>query len=671
MIVSWDWLGQYVALPRTPDELTARLMMAGLNHESTTAVDGDTAIDLEVTSNRPDCLGHIGIAREVAVLTGQPLKLPAAVPRPGKTPVGSLAAVKIDCPALCPRYTARVIRGIKVGPSPAWLVKRLRTIGIATISNVVDITNYVLMECGQPLHAFDLARLAGQKIIVREAKAGEKFLAIDHKEYELTRGMCVIADAERPVAIGGVMGGADSEVTSATTELLIESAAFDSISIRNTARRLSLFSPSSYRFERGPDPEAVDWASRRCCELVLELCGGELAEGVLDEGEQPQPRQPIALRLAQIPRILGIDVPAAEVRRILTALGNKELRADANSIDVQPPSWRRDLDREIDLIEEVARVHGYDKIPEDTRVPMVPSHRSDEDRVLSRVRHVLTAAGFDEALTASVVDQPTSQAFTPWTDAEPLTTAAPLLRGATHLRRSLVPSLLTVRRTNESLANRRIELFETAKVYLPRGGDLPSEEKMIGLCSGRDYAAVKGVIEALVSALHDTAALEVAEFRHPLFTPGASAELKLGKERVGLLGELTPAALKQFQLRGSATVAELRVAPLVATANLVPQYQPLSPYPAVERDLNFEVADAVRWADLAATVRSAAGDLLESLNYVETYRDAERLGADRKSLVLALVLRRSDGTLKSDEADAVVARVVEACGQKHGANLRA
>jgi len=671
MIVSWDWLSQYVALPRAPDELTARLMMAGLNHESTTRVEDDTAIDLEVTSNRPDCLGHIGIAREVAVLTGEPLNLPAAAPRLGKPAVDSLAAVVLECPELCPRYTARVIRGIKVGPSPAWLARRLRTIGIASISNVVDITNYVLMECGQPLHAFDLARLAGKKIIVREAKAGEKFLAIDHKEYELTRGMCVIADAHRPVAIGGVMGGADSEVTSGTTELLIESAVFDPISIRNTARRLSLFSPSSYRFERGPDPEAVDWASRRCCELVLELCGGELADGVLDVGQQPTPRKRITLRLPQIPRILGIDVPTPEVRRILTALGNKELRADAAAIEVQPPSWRRDLVREIDLIEEVARVHGYDKIPEDTRVPMVPSHRSDEDRVLSRVRDVLTAAGFDEALTASVVDEQTSEAFTPWTDAPPLATTTPLLRGATHLRRSLVPSLLGVRRTNENLANPRIELFETAKVYLSGRNQLPFEEKMIGLCSGRDFAAVVGALEALVDVLHCPQKLEVAEYRHPLFKPGAAAELRLGGKPCGVLGELAPEALKQFQLRGAATVAEVRLAPLVASAVLVPQYQPLSAYPAVERDVNFEVSDSVRWADLAATAQAAAGNLLERLVYVETYRDAQRLGADRKSLVLKLVLRKSDGTLKSDEADAVVTRVVEACGQRHDAKLRA
>lgn len=251
MLVSWDWLGQYVQLDMSPDELAERLMMAGLNHEATLPHGRDLAINLEVTSNRPDCLGHIGVAREVAVLWKRPLQLPKAEPRAGFSRVDELAQVRIDCPQLCPRYTARVLRGVRVKSSPGWLVDRLATIGIPAINNVVDITNYVLMECGQPLHAFDLAQLEGRQIIVREARAGEPFLAINHKTYTLEPGMCVIADAQRAVALGGVMGGAQSEVSAATTDVLIEAAEFDPLSIRNTARRLSLHSDSSYRFECG------------------------------------------------------------------------------------------------------------------------------------------------------------------------------------------------------------------------------------------------------------------------------------------------------------------------------------------------------------------------------------------------------------------------------------
>ena len=284
MLVSWDWLGQYVKLDMTPEALVERLMMAGLNHEATEPHGRDWTINLEVTSNRPDCLGHLGIAREVAVLWDRELQIPAATVREGSAEVEKLARVRIDCPQLCRRYTARVIRGVRVKSSPAWLADRLATIGIAAINNVVDITNYVLMECGQPLHAFDLAKLTDRQIIVREARPGESLEAINHKTYALEAGMCVIADAARAVGLGGVMGGAQSEVGAATTDVLIEAAEFDPLSIRNTARKLNLHSDSSYRFERGLDPAGVDWASRRTCELILELAGGELAAGVIDLG---------------------------------------------------------------------------------------------------------------------------------------------------------------------------------------------------------------------------------------------------------------------------------------------------------------------------------------------------------------------------------------------------
>ena len=465
----------------------------------------------------------------------------------------------LECPNLCPRYTARVVRGVKIGPSPQWLISRLATIGIAAINNVVDITNYVLMECGQPLHAFDLAKLEGGEIIVRAARPGEPFEAINHKTYELEAGMCVIADRRRAVALGGVMGGADTEVSSATTDLLIESAEFDPVSIRATARRLNLHSDSSYRFERGVDPEGVDWASRRACDLILELAGGELAAGVIDVGRRPAAREPIVLRLSQLKRILGIQLDTAEVRRILTALGNREVRADSERVEVIPPSWRRDLSREIDLVEEVARIHGYDEIPEDVSVPMASSARGRMDRVLALVRQVLIAAGVDEAMTLSVVEPSVSAAFSPWTDAEPLRLSTPILRRADLLRRSLIPSLLVARRTNETLANPPVELFETARVYLPRGAELPNEELMLGITSGRDFLAVKGMIEGILERLKPAAQVEVVDYQHELLAAGRACELRLDGERFGYLGELSTEGLKQFELRGPSTVAEVRL----------------------------------------------------------------------------------------------------------------
>lgn len=670
MLVSWNWLKDYVRLDMSPDELVQRLMMAGLNHESTTPQGADWAVDLEITSNRPDCLGHVGVAREVALLWERELTIPAAnLPAPGDSLHGA-TSVTLECPDQCRRYTARLLRGVRVGPSPAWLADRLRTIGIAVINNVVDVTNYVLFECGQPLHAFDFAKLRGRRIVVRQARPQEAFHAIDHKQYELDASMCVIADAERAVAIGGIMGGADTEVSAATTDVLIEAADFAPLSIRTTARKLNLHSPSSYRFERGVDGEQLDWASRRCCELIVQIAGGQVAEGVIDVGGARTTRAPIVLRLTQLRRVLGIDVPPATVERILRGLGGVHAGVRQEAIEVTPPSWRRDLTREIDLVEEVARVHGYEHIPENVQVPMAPSHRSDRERLLQRVRQVLTAAGFDEAVTVSLVTDAWSDAFSPWTQEPPLASETPILRGANRLRRSLIPSLLDARRTNESLANPHAELFETASVYLPRPGELPDEQWSASLVSGRDFATVKGVIEALCRALHVPGDLTVEPVQQKLLHPDRSGLLRIGAEVLGILGEVTPAGLREFGLRGRTVIAELRLAAL-ASANLIPQFKPLSALPAIARDLNLVVGESVRWSDLAATVREAGGESLESLTYQETYRNPAKDGPDKKRLLFSFTLRTADRTLTSEEADQIRDLVVAECGRRHGATLLA
>jgi phenylalanyl-tRNA synthetase beta chain len=673
MLISWNWLKQYVALDMPAEELQRRLTFAGINFEEEKEVGGDLAIDLEITSNRPDCLGHLGIAREVAVLFDKELKIPAAAPAEEKTPAAELTRVRIDCPDLCTRYIARLIRGVKIAPSPKWMTRRLETVGLTPINNVVDISNYVLMECSQPLHTFDFNGLKGYEIIVRRPKPGEKIEAIDHNTYELSPDMCVIADAERPVAIAGVMGGAVTEIGLNTRDVLVESAEFDPVSIRTTARLLNLHSDSSYRFERRVDPDGVEWASRRCCELILELAGGQLAAGSVDAGQKPPTREPITLRFSQLKRILGIDVPADEVRRILIALGNGEvgIAKPQAAVTVLSPSWRRDLTREIDLIEEVGRIHGYDEVPEDTIVPMAPSAKRREDRVAETVRGVLTACGIDEALTLSTVDEPLSAAISPWTSADPLRSLTPIIRGADRLRRSLIPSLLAARRTNEALSNPEIELFEIAKVYLPRPNELPDEQWMLGLTSGRNFLAVKGVIEAIVEGLKCNAPLTAADADLPLLDPEHSGQLRLGDQVLGYVGQLLPDGLKQFELRGPTTVAEIKLGVLVAAADLMPQYAPLPPYPAVTRDINLVVAEAVRWADLAETVRAHGGPFFESLDYRDTFRDPQRLGTGKKSLLFTIALRSKDGTLTSPQADAVREQIVAACRDRHEAELRA
>ena len=685
MIVSWNWLKEYVDLGMSIEQLTDRLTISGLNLEGLENVGegddvGDWAIDLEVTSNRPDCLGHIGVAREVAVLWDQ--KLTVAEPQPKATgpAVDSLTSVEVECPELCPRYTARLVRGVKIGPSPEWLAERLRTLGIAVINNVVDISNYVMMECGQPLHTFDFAKLAGGKIIVRRAQGGEMFTAIDHRDYELTDDTCVIADAERAVALAGVMGGADTEISAATTDILVEAADFAPLSVRTTARRLSLHSPSSFRFERGVDWPGIDWASRRCCELIVELAGGMLAEGVIDVGTPPPPRKAIKLRFDQLERVLGIKIPESDARRILVALGHQETKASKKTVEVIPPTWRADLTREIDLVEEVARIHGYDKIPEDASVRLTASARSREDQVLDMVRDTMTATGFNEAVTLSAVPREWIEAYRPWTSALPLQTRTPVLRRADCLRQSLVPSLLATRRTNETLSNEVIELFEIANCYLPREGQLPEEHRLLGLTSGGGFFEVKGVIETLLQKIAPSLSVVVEAHEDRLFADGRCCRLRLGEEPkagdaasrpLGMIGEVSPWGLKQFELRGTTTVAEVDLALLIDAAELIRTAEPLSPYPPVDRDLNLVVDESVRWADVEQITRAQGGELLERIAYQETYRDAKRLGSGKKSLLYSIQLRSREGTLTSEEADRVRDQIVAELDKQLGGKLRA
>lgn len=669
MIVSTDWLSKYVDVPRDVEQLTERLTLSGLNLEGVESVQQDTAIDLEVTSNRPDCLGHIGVAREIAVLWSKPLKQPDPQPTLNRSakPIG----VQIDCPDLCRAYSARVIGGVKIGPSPAWLADRLRTLGIARVNNVVDATNYVMMECGQPLHAFDLAHLRGQQIIVREAKPGEKFIAINHQEYELVAGACVIADAERAVALAGVMGGVDSEVSESTADLLIESADFDPLATRLTARRFNLHSPSSYRFERGVDPEGIDWASRRCCELILELAGGELVGEQFVEAEPPRERPAIKLRFPELPRILGIEVDDSEVCSILAALGCEEKHVCDHCVKVIPPSWRADLTREIDLIEEVARIHGYDRIPEDAGVRMVASKRGREDRVLTKVRQALVAAGFYEAMTLSTVEEDQVDRFRPWTSAAPLQTSTPVLRRADRLRQSVVPSLLTARRHNESLSNPICELFEIAKVYLPKPSGMPVEKRVLAICSGGDLLHVKGVVEAVLASVAPGGRMSVEASDYQLLDDEKQGALHLGDRRLGTIGELSDAGREQFSLRGPAAVSEIDVELLIEVAQLTPVARPLSPFPPIARDLNIVVEEAVRWAQVESVVEAAAGETLESIAYQETYRDAKRLGTGKKSLLFSVQLRASDATMTNEQADEVRDRIVALLEKQVGGQLRA
>jgi phenylalanyl-tRNA synthetase beta chain len=670
MIVSWNWLTDYLRLDMPVDVLTERLALTGLNHESTEDADGDIAIDLEVTSNRSDCLGHLGIAREISVLFERPLRIPAARPPASGAPVETRTRVDVEAPDLCPRFTARVVSGVRVGESPWWMRKRLETLGVRPISNIVDVTNYVMFECGQPLHAYDLDRLNDHRLVVRRAREKETLTAINNRVYELAPDMLVIADATRPVGLAGVMGGLETGIGFDTTNVLIEAAQFDAMSVRRTSRALGLFSPSSFRFERPLDPEITEWASRRCAELILDVAGGTLHPGVIDVAEPRPAREPITLRFAQIERVLGIPIEEREVRRILEALGLKSLGQSDGTMTFRPPSWRPDLEREIDLIEEAARIHGYEHIPEDRAVPVTSAPRGLRERVDAAVREVLTGIGFDEAVTFSLVDEALSAPVRPGAASPPLRIDHSSRKREIALRQSLIPSLLSIRRHNEAHGNENAELFEIAHVYLPRGDrPLPDEPTRLALVSGRDFLGMKGIVEALLERMHASGTLVSRPAAVPLFAPGRAAELLLDDTHLGYLGELDPSKLGAFELREGATAAELEFDVLMGRAELVARYRPLPPFPAVVRDLSLEVARSLSWAELSTVASEAAGPMLVHIAYLDTFQGGN-LPAHLQSVHFGLTFRHPERTLTGEEVEHAVRSVVEACASRFQARLR-
>lgn len=679
MLVSWNWLREYVQPAASPEEVGQRLMASGLNLESVERVGDDTVLDLEVTSNRPDCLGHLGVAREVATLYNCPITLPTAdFPTVGESASRKIQ-VTISDPVACPRYLARVIRGVTIGPSPQWLVDRLAAIGQKSVNNVVDVTNYVLFELAQPFHTFDLNSIRGGRIEVRRARAGETMAALNQKSnqetYKLDPSMLVIADGERPVAIAGIMGGLETGISESTTDLLLETADFSALAIRGTARSLSLFSPSQYRFERGVDRRMIDWASRRCAALIVAVAGGEVLDGVVDAypANDTEPTI-VTLRFDQIERLLGVPVAAQQAVEILGNLGIEKVQVTEKVGQFRPPSWRRDLSREVDLIEEVARIIGYDAIPDDADVPLSLSRKSELDRVRERMRQVLTSHGFDEALTLSFVSREELDLFDPLPEQAPLVVEHSSRRHENHLRKSLIPSLLNCRRENERKGNFDADLFEIAKVYLEAAPGRPEAEVeplRIGFVSGRSFGEVKGIVEQLLSAANPALAIEARPSELASFAEGRGAELWVAEERWGWIGEISPSVQqsRSLELRDAVVVAELDFSLLQRNARRVPTHRPISIFPAIERDLNFVLDEEVSWAELSRIASETAGAELDRAEFLSQFR-GKQLGADKKSYVIRLVFRSAERTLTSEEVDQSVGRIVKACEQSVGAMLR-
>jgi len=675
MKVSYQWLKDYCAFEFEPYELADRLSYVGLCVESYEPVGDDWMLDVEVTTNRPDCLGHAGIAREIAALSGKALRLPEPPALEEVEPAfDQECSVEVECPDLCPHYTARLIRGVEVGQSPQWLRQRLATCGLRPINNVVDVTNYVLLETGQPLHAFDLARLERGKIIVRRGGAGEMITAIDGTQCELDPEMCVIADASRPVAIAGVMGGLESEIGESTTDLLLESARFDPRSIRRTSRALGLSSDSSYRFERGVDPEGVNAASLRACQLILELAGGRLARGVGEVRADEPHSWEVTMRYSRLALVLGLEVERDEVRRIFDGLGLRTTGESDDAITVRPPSRRRDLAREIDLIEDVARLHGYDKILETTRIHVVSAPLLARQRCERAARRLLAGEGFDEVLTSSLVAPDPVQLAQPWHEGRPLALRNPVSADKTHLRLTTMGNLLAVKRFNAAHDVAEVDLFELGAIYLPRNtsqDELPQEKLVLGLLTDREEGlfVLKGVLANVMARLHVEGDLQEEPGACEPLDPDRALTLKLEGDLLGCVGVVSGDVAEQLDLATRPALMEVDFDRLMERAQFHPKVRPVPRYPSVERDVAVVVDDAVRWADLHRCVLESDPKHLESVAFLDVYR-GRQIPAGKKSIAFSVTFRAADRTLTGEEADESHQHIVGALKDTLGAELR-
>lgn len=676
MKLSLDWIRDYVELPEVPEELGRRLTQAGLAVEGIEEVHGGTVLtvlDVEVTTNRPDCMNHFGLAREAAVLYGRPLRRPPAAPAEAPESVEQVASVTIDDPEGCPRYAARVVRGVRIGPSPDWLRRRLEAIGLRSINNVVDVTNFVLWELGQPLHAFDLAKLEGGRIVVRRARPGETLVTLDGNERKLDPEMLIIADAGRPVALAGVMGGADSEVTEETRDILLESAHFDRKSVRRTARGLGLHTDASHRFERGADPEVCAEAASRAAALIADIAGGEVLAGTIDvrAGEVPVRRG--RLELAKLNAFAGAEVAAADVERWLAGLGFQLESQGAGVWNVTVPSWRLydfeprpEPPHEVypaDLYEEVLRIHGFDSIP--TALPALPGSdgpKSESQRRRTLTRRLLAASGYAEAVHFAFQDPAADAAFPSLRPAaRPLRLANPLSERYAVLRRSLVPNLVESARFNQRRGAAVVRLFEVATVFYESssagGNGLPDQPEHVALvCGGRlgnpwerevdlDLFDLKGAVESLAEALG--AQLQARPADLPGLLPGSAAELFRedgDNVAIGFFGQV------EEQEGYPLYVAEIALDAL-AVGRLDLEVELPSRFPGIAADLTFTHPLATPWAEIRRAIDELKPAGLVSFGLEARYR-GPGVPAGAVNTTIRFVYNAQDRSLTQEEVNA-------------------
>ncbi|HYS23733.1 MAG TPA: phenylalanine--tRNA ligase subunit beta [Candidatus Eisenbacteria bacterium] len=695
MKVVYNWLKDFVDVTATPQELASRLALSGTNIGGVENGAHGAVIEAEVSSNRPDCLGHYGIAREVAAIYKLPLK--HVSPKPAETAPKASDAVKVEIqsPELCGRFTARVIRSVKIQPSPKWLKDRLEASGVASISNVVDISNYVMLELGHPLHTFDYDQVREHKIVVRRAKPGEKMRTLDGIERQLDSNICMISDGDgsRAVGIGGIMGGAETEISFSTKNVLIECAWFEPVAIRRAARFLKLHTEASTRFGRGADPEMAELASRRAAELILQLAGGELLAGVVDIYPGKRGAKKIRVTRAEILRVMGADVPDKQIEASLGALGFAPVRIDQNrgaegsllaTWECTQPSWRAEVEREIDLIEEIARIYGLDKF-----LPRLPAARQGAARLPhyeaeTRLRERLIGLGYREILTIPHLAEERDALFRP-EGVTPARLSNPLSEEANVLRSTGTVTMATALEWNLNHGQRNVRLFEIASHYR-LDGDKPVETRVLSLGatgqarekglydSPRDlvFADIKGDLDAIGEL--------VGHFHWQQGGPSWLNPARVGtisilenlKIPLGFAGQLARRVREQLKIRQEAFLAEVELDYFYTVFRLAKdsrRYEPLPRFPAVERDFSLLLADGTKFSDVTKTIQSLGISEIHSIEATDLFR-GKNVPAGKYSLLVRVTFQSREATLTDAQISDFSRRIVAALEKQLGAQLR-
>ncbi|MGI8788327.1 MAG: phenylalanine--tRNA ligase subunit beta [Pyrinomonadaceae bacterium] len=693
MNISYNWLKDLVEVDLSPQELATKLTNVGLAVEGIHEFADDFVFDIDLTSNRSDCLSHLGVSREVAAITNGELRITNDNEQPANDAQNLVSIQDAD---LCHRFTARIIRNVKIAPSPEWLKRRLEAVGERSINNVADITNFVMLELGNPMHSFDLNKLAENRIVVRRARNGETIQTLDEVERKLDETMLAICDAEKPVAVAGVMGGFDSSITDATTDVLLEVAYFDRANIRQTSRNLKLSTEASHRFERGVDIENLVRASNRATELICELAGGTAGEfvDVYPTKFTPNEIESNDIQFA-VKRLTGLEVEESEILQILNSLGietkDESQIANRKSQIFVSPSWRHDLAIEEDLVEEVARIVGYDKIGEELPPAFGAGEYQPTEIRKKSLRNTLANLGFNEAISYSFIDTGNDGKFdlipnlvADNLDEKYVSLKDSIIEGATRMRPSLLSGLLDAVRANLNHQRRDLKLFEIGKVFSApeKENDLPNERELFALAlTGNelaenkasairefDFYDAKGALESVTNAINLTA-LEFQAKDASHLRKGQSAEILLNGNSVGTIGRLNDEIAAAYKFRQPVFVAEVDLQTMLAAETKSIVYQPLAIYPSIVRDVSLLVKRSVSYAEIQKTVQEHNYELLRSVEFVDVY-EGKGMADDERSITIRLEYRSDERTLLEEEIETIHAQILNNLETNLGAKQR-